>query len=201
MRTLSTGEKHPLAESTAVLKHTLPELNLQSFYSIRIRGDYVGILGRTKASNELAVWSWKTGVQNLRVSIVCTHVTIQVTNLLVRHGGFIQVAILCVSRQQFHLRIFMDTTCAVGLSSREETSSRHDTYQHTFSALLAWSYFTGLQAALSYTTSPGSVTRMATQCGAGTIPHRWGRADDRNVLTIFRLSGRPDVPDTRESPS
>jgi hypothetical protein len=77
LRTLSTGEKHPLAESTAaVVEHTLsaPEVILASWtHSIRIAGDYVGILflelfdGR----NELVVWNWKTGVRKLVVSTVC----------------------------------------------------------------------------------------------------------------------------------
>jgi hypothetical protein len=80
LRTLSTGEKHPLAESTATLEHTLatiPERDI-SVYSIRICGDYVGILvGNAEwGGNELVVWSWKTGVQDLMVSIVCTHITI-----------------------------------------------------------------------------------------------------------------------------
>jgi len=66
LRTLSTGEKHPLAESTVVVME--PERNL-AFYFIRVCGDYVGILGRNIGHgwNELVVWGWKTGVQNLRV--------------------------------------------------------------------------------------------------------------------------------------
>jgi hypothetical protein len=73
---------HPLAESsTAFIEHTLSERNM-TFYSIRIYGDYVGILGRHTVPHgprhgcKLLVWSWKTGVQNLMVSIACTHVMI-----------------------------------------------------------------------------------------------------------------------------
>jgi len=73
LRTLSTGEKHPLAESTAALEHTLAPVpgpgRDPALYSIRICGDYVGILVRNPAycRNELVVWSWKTGAQNLMV--------------------------------------------------------------------------------------------------------------------------------------
>ena len=82
MRTLSTGEKHPLAGSTATMEYTLalPELgSVWWSYSIRICGDHVGILfiehyfgGR----NELVVWSWRTGFQKLVVSTACTYVMI-----------------------------------------------------------------------------------------------------------------------------
>jgi hypothetical protein len=82
LRTLSTGEKHPLAESTAALEHTKrvatmtgvgPERDPGSYF-IQICGDYIGILfnaGHIKT--ELVVWSWKTGVKNLMVNIVCPH--------------------------------------------------------------------------------------------------------------------------------
>jgi len=69
LRTLSAGEKHPLAESTSALEHTLEREPDRALYSIRICGDYVGVLVRNTAyyRNELVVWSWKTGVQNLTV--------------------------------------------------------------------------------------------------------------------------------------
>ena len=78
MRTLSTGEKHPLAECTAVLEHILREEFRIAQYSIRICGNYVGILffDSDDDENDLVVWSWKTGVQNLLVSIISTHVMI-----------------------------------------------------------------------------------------------------------------------------
>ncbi|KAI9461007.1 hypothetical protein BJY52DRAFT_245215 [Lactarius psammicola] len=72
LRALSTGERHPLAGSTAVVEHTLtvPEVILDRWsYSIRICGDYVGILFMELFGdrNELVVWSWRTGVRKLLV--------------------------------------------------------------------------------------------------------------------------------------
>jgi len=71
-RTLSTGEKHPLAGSTAVVEYTLtvPAVMLERWtHSIRICGDYIGILfmEHFQGRNELVVWSWRTGVQKLVV--------------------------------------------------------------------------------------------------------------------------------------
>jgi hypothetical protein len=72
LRTLSTGERHPLARGTAVVEYTLtgPEIRLDRWsYSIRTCGDYVGILFEEHfvRRNELVVWSWRTGVQKLVV--------------------------------------------------------------------------------------------------------------------------------------
>jgi hypothetical protein len=71
LRTLSTGEKHPFAGSTAVVDYTLttPEPIDRWSYSIRISGDYVGILFQDilESGNRLVVWSWRTGVQKLVV--------------------------------------------------------------------------------------------------------------------------------------
>jgi len=73
LHALSTGEKHPLAESTATLEYTLapghpPEYD-RWLSSIRICGDHVAILfvEYLAERNELIVWSWRTGVQKLRV--------------------------------------------------------------------------------------------------------------------------------------
>ena len=111
MRTLSTGEKHPLAESTATLEHTLatiPERDV-SVYSIRICGDFVGILVRNaeRGGNELVVWDWKTGVQNLMVSIVCTHVTIGSPT------GSFALEVLSTELQSF---VFLDDNFILGSS-------------------------------------------------------------------------------------
>jgi hypothetical protein len=73
--TLSTGEEHKLARDTATLEY-LPAVNgphIHWSYSIRVSGDYVGILLMNNGDggdddsdrNELVVWNWKTGVQNL----------------------------------------------------------------------------------------------------------------------------------------
>ena len=73
--TLSTGGEHQLAKD-ATLEH-LPVLpRVRWSHSIRICGDYVGILFITDddddndddendAGNELVVWNWKTGVKHL----------------------------------------------------------------------------------------------------------------------------------------
>ena len=77
LRTLSTGEKHPLAECTALLEHIRRKEFDTETYCIRICGNYVGILFKhlLHRGSDLIVWSWKKGVQNLMVSIVCsTHV-------------------------------------------------------------------------------------------------------------------------------
>ncbi|KAH9037200.1 hypothetical protein EDB85DRAFT_1937014 [Lactarius pseudohatsudake] len=72
-RTLSTGEKHPLAGSTAIVEHTLtvPEEVILARWScsIRVHGDYVGILfaEHSEDRNELVVWSWRTGIRKLVV--------------------------------------------------------------------------------------------------------------------------------------
>ena len=82
LRTLSKGEKHPLAECTAVLEHfRRKEFDIE-IYSIRICGNYVGILLKhlLHRGSDLVVWSWKTGVKNLMVSVLCTHVYDQLAN-------------------------------------------------------------------------------------------------------------------------
>ncbi|KAH9064345.1 hypothetical protein EDB87DRAFT_1785862 [Lactarius vividus] len=73
-RALSTGERHPLAGNTAIVEHTLTvpeeEVILDRWsYSIRVGGDYVGILFAESSGdrNELVVWSWRTGVRRLVV--------------------------------------------------------------------------------------------------------------------------------------
>ncbi|KAF8266414.1 hypothetical protein EI94DRAFT_1733136 [Lactarius quietus] len=69
LRTLSTGQKHPLAGTTAFLEHRLSEIIFgRSSLSIRICGDYVGILFILGRKNDLIVWSWRTGVQKLVLS-------------------------------------------------------------------------------------------------------------------------------------
>ncbi|KAH9162781.1 hypothetical protein EDB89DRAFT_2024253 [Lactarius sanguifluus] len=74
LRSLSTGEKHPLAGSTGAVEHTLavPNIVIDHWsYSIRICRDYVGILFMERFENtndsELVVWSWRTGVRKLLV--------------------------------------------------------------------------------------------------------------------------------------
>ncbi|KAH9037201.1 hypothetical protein EDB85DRAFT_625041 [Lactarius pseudohatsudake] len=74
LRSLSTGEKHPLAGSTGVVEHTLAAPNIvidRWSHSIRICRDYVGILFTERFGNmndsELVVWSWRTGVRKLLV--------------------------------------------------------------------------------------------------------------------------------------
>jgi hypothetical protein len=75
------------------VEHTLsvPELEimLDSWsYSIRICGDYVGILFMEvfEGSNELVVWSWRTGVRKLVVNIVGIYNTTTLpTHLLSRY--------------------------------------------------------------------------------------------------------------------
>jgi hypothetical protein len=71
--TLSTGEEHRLASDTATLELLPADPRIHWSYSIRISGDYVGILLMNNGDvgdddsdrNELVVWNWKTGVQNL----------------------------------------------------------------------------------------------------------------------------------------
>lgn len=81
---------HPLAGITAAIEYTLrlamhesPQwsysTHIQRLYSIHICGDYVGVLFKCtepfenrKNKNELVVWSWRTGVQHLSVSISST---------------------------------------------------------------------------------------------------------------------------------
>lgn len=84
LRTLSSGEMHPLAGGIAAMEYTLrlamPEFPQWS-YSIQICGDYLGILFKCiilleTDRNELVVWSWRTGVQYLSVSTVRTSVRI-----------------------------------------------------------------------------------------------------------------------------
>ncbi|KAH8998839.1 hypothetical protein EDB86DRAFT_2910402 [Lactarius hatsudake] len=72
LRSLSTGEKHPMARSTGAVEHTLavPNIVLDHWtYSIRICEDYVGILFMEPFEgmndSELVVWSWRTGVRKL----------------------------------------------------------------------------------------------------------------------------------------
>jgi hypothetical protein len=72
LHTLSTGEKHPLAENTTTLEYawSVPELTDIWSYSIRVSEDYVGILFLYHDDrSELVVWNWKTGARCL-VSIV-----------------------------------------------------------------------------------------------------------------------------------
>ncbi|KAI0257677.1 hypothetical protein BJV78DRAFT_1164288 [Lactifluus subvellereus] len=68
LHTLSTGEKHPLARNIATLEYTrivLEDAHISS-YSIRVSGDYVGILFAShEDENELVVWNWKTGARCL----------------------------------------------------------------------------------------------------------------------------------------
>ena len=54
-------------------------------YSIHIYGDYVGVLFKRMEpfESELVVWSWKTGVQHLNVSIVHASVRISSWGLFV----------------------------------------------------------------------------------------------------------------------
>ena len=75
---LSTGEKHPLAGSTEAVEHTLKLTTSEVIrnrwsHSIRICGDYVGILFMEhhgiESRNELVVWCWKTAVRKLVVSM------------------------------------------------------------------------------------------------------------------------------------
>jgi hypothetical protein len=72
---LSTGEGHRLAGDNATLEHLPAVLRLRWMHSIRISGDYLGILfinndddgddDDDDGGNELVVWNWKTGVINL----------------------------------------------------------------------------------------------------------------------------------------
>jgi hypothetical protein len=73
LRTLSTGEKHPLARSIGMVEYGL-DIILSRSHTIRICGDYVGILFISGLRNYLVVWNWKTGVREL-VSIVRTYIT------------------------------------------------------------------------------------------------------------------------------
>jgi hypothetical protein len=56
---LSTGEKHPLAGSNAVVEYSTAHNQLS--HSVQISGDHIGII----FDGELVVWSWKTGVRKL----------------------------------------------------------------------------------------------------------------------------------------
>ena len=80
--TLSTGERHPLAGSTAAIEYTpavtpVPQGHLW-ISTIRICRDHVAILFlesylQPEGRNELLVWSWTTGVQKLAVRTVYTY--------------------------------------------------------------------------------------------------------------------------------
>jgi hypothetical protein len=65
---------HPLAGNTASIEYTLAVTERELWSrSIRICGEYVGILFMEVLDrNELVVWSWRTGVEKLVVSIVRT---------------------------------------------------------------------------------------------------------------------------------
>jgi hypothetical protein len=70
LHTLSTGEKHPLAENTTTLEHTwiVPGHTDIWSYSIRVSEDHVGILfmyDDDDDQSELVVWNWKTGARCL----------------------------------------------------------------------------------------------------------------------------------------
>ena len=68
LRSLSTGERHPLAGNTGILEYTVIDLG-HSPLSVQISGKYVGILFLVESENgrewtkELVVWSWRTGVR------------------------------------------------------------------------------------------------------------------------------------------
>jgi hypothetical protein len=72
---LSTGEEHRLARDNATLEHLPAVPRVRWMHSIRISGDYLGILfinndddgddDDDDDGNELVVWNWKTGVKNL----------------------------------------------------------------------------------------------------------------------------------------
>ena len=68
---LSTGEEHRLAKDNATLEHLPAVPRVRWLHSIRISGDYLGILFINRDDdddddgNELVVWNWKTGTKNL----------------------------------------------------------------------------------------------------------------------------------------
>jgi hypothetical protein len=73
--TLSAGEEHRLAGDTATLEHLPAVSRIHWSHSIRISGDFVGILFISNGDdgdgdddgdgNELVIWNWKTGVKKL----------------------------------------------------------------------------------------------------------------------------------------
>ena len=74
LHSLSTGEEHRLARDNATLEHLPVVPRLRWLHSIRVSGDYLGILfinhdndvgDDDDDGNELVVWNWKTGVKNL----------------------------------------------------------------------------------------------------------------------------------------
>jgi hypothetical protein len=70
---LSTGEEHRLVRDNATLEHLPAVPRARWMHSIRISGDYLGILfinddgddDDDDDGNELVVWNWKTGIKNL----------------------------------------------------------------------------------------------------------------------------------------
>jgi hypothetical protein len=78
-------------------------------FSIRIGGSYLGILFQNHGHcrNELVVWSWKTGVQKLMVSIVFTHATISSPT-----GSFV-LEVLSTNLKSF---VFLDDKFILGSS-------------------------------------------------------------------------------------
>ncbi|TFK42125.1 hypothetical protein BDQ12DRAFT_599035 [Crucibulum laeve] len=69
LRTMSTGERHPLAPQDAVFSHMQRDQDLMLSYSIQISGDYVGVLlHRFEVSdNELMIWDWKKGQAKVNI--------------------------------------------------------------------------------------------------------------------------------------
>ncbi|KAI0068303.1 hypothetical protein BV25DRAFT_1793722 [Artomyces pyxidatus] len=72
LRTLSSGARHPLAPKSGILEYERPiedTARTDWSYSIRVSGDYVGILflNDPAALCELFVWEWKTGVLRLKI--------------------------------------------------------------------------------------------------------------------------------------
>ena len=73
LHSLSTGEEHRLARDNATLEHLPAVPRVRWLQSIRISGDYLGILFINQDNdgdddddgNELVVWNWKTGVKIL----------------------------------------------------------------------------------------------------------------------------------------
>ncbi|KAF8634482.1 hypothetical protein AX15_000921 [Amanita polypyramis BW_CC] len=62
LRTMSTGESHPLALGSRMLTHERQWLE-RVFYSIQTCGDTLGIMfnGRESGETEVVLWNWKTG--------------------------------------------------------------------------------------------------------------------------------------------
>lgn len=63
LRTLSTGERHPLAPGDEpVFTHEQELGTTQVSYSIQISGDYIGVLFHnvSPGENEFLIWHWKT---------------------------------------------------------------------------------------------------------------------------------------------